>query len=264
MLSRGIFSLLSCISFSKSDLLLSMQVLNKKCEVILALDVESLEEGLEMLRSIGPKLKWVKVGLQLFAKYGPEAVRVIAGLGYNVFLDLKLHDIPNQVASSVKSLRGLPVALLTLHTSGGEEMMRWASEARKDMGDSLQLLGVTVLTSMDGAGLKSIGVNDTPEEQVLRLAELGVKSGIQGLVCSPLELPLLRKKLGPDPILVTPGIRPLGSDSNEQKRIMTPADAVVAGASYIVVGRPITKADNPAEALEAILEEMGAALAKNV
>lgn len=229
---------------------------NKNCELILALDVESLEEASEMLRIIGPKLKWVKIGLQLFTKYGPDVVRIIADLGYQIFLDLKLHDIPNQVASSIKSLKSLPIGLLTLHTSGGGEMMRWASEARSDMKNSMQLLGVTVLTSMDGAGLKSIGINSTPEEQVLKLARLGIQSGLQGLVCSPLELPILREQLGPDPILVTPGIRPLGSDSNEQKRIMTPSDAVLAGASYIVVGRPIIKAPDPAIALEIILNEM--------
>lgn len=241
-----------------------MQSSNKSCELILALDIESMEEARAILKNIGSKLKWVKIGLQFFTKYGPNSVNIIAGLGYKVFLDLKLHDIPNQVASAIKSLKNLPIGLLTLHTSGGGEMMRWASDARADMGDSMQILGVTVLTSMDGAGLKSIGINATPEEQVLRLAQLGVQSGLQGLVCSPLELPLLRKQLGPDPLLVTPGIRPLGSDSNEQKRIMTPADAVIAGASYIVVGRPIIKAVNPAEALEAILIEMEAAAIKNV
>lgn len=241
-----------------------MRSSNKNCELILALDIESMEEARTMLKNIGPKLKWVKIGLQFFTKYGPDSVNIIAGLGYKVFLDLKLHDIPNQVASAVKSLKNLPIGLLTLHTSGGGEMMRWASDARADMGESMQLLGVTVLTSMDGAGLKSIGVNVTPEEQVLRLAQLGIQSGLQGIVCSPLELPMLRKKLGPDPLLVTPGIRPLGSDSNEQKRIMTPADAVIAGASYIVVGRPITKAPNPAQALEDILNEMDAVVIKNV
>lgn len=241
-----------------------MRSSNKNCELILALDIESMEEARAILKSIGPKLKWVKIGLQFFTKYGPDSVNIIADLGYKVFLDLKLHDIPNQVASAVKSLKGLPIGLLTLHTSGGGEMMRWASEARADMGDSMQILGVTVLTSMDDAGLKSIGVNATPEEQVLRLAQLGIQSGLQGIVCSPLELPLLRKQLGPDPLLVTPGIRPLGSDSNEQKRIMTPADAVIAGASHIVVGRPITKAPNPAQALEDILNEMDAAVIKNV
>lgn len=241
-----------------------MQSSKKNCELILALDVESLDEGLKLLKNIGPKLKWVKVGLQLFTQHGPDAVKTIADLGYKVFLDLKLHDIPNQVASSIKSLKNLPIGLLTLHTSGGGEMMQWASKARKDMGNSLQLLGVTVLTSMDASGLQSIGVDASPEEQVLRLAQLGMNSGLQGLVCSPLELLLLRKKLGPDPILVTPGIRHLGSASNEQKRIMTPADAVIAGASYIVVGRPITNAADPAKALDAILNEIHTASSNTV
>lgn len=233
-----------------------MQSVNRTCKLILALDVASLEEAREMLKNVGPKLRWVKVGLQLFTQYGPSVVNAIADMGYEVFLDLKLHDIPNQVASTVRGLKGLPVGLFTIHTSGGAEMMRWASEARQEMGDFMQLLGITVLTSMDAEGLKSIGIASSPKEQVLRLAELGIGSGLQGLVCSPLELPILRQKLGPNPILVTPGIRPLGADLNEQKRIMTPADAVIAGASYIVVGRPITNATDPAEALENILKEM--------
>lgn len=241
-----------------------MQSSERKCQLILALDVESLDEVRKLLGNIGPELKWIKIGLQLFTKYGPDLVKTIADMGYEVFLDLKLHDIPNQVASAVKSLRNLPIGLLTLHTSGGEEMMRWASEAREGLGDSMQLIGVTVLTSMDGKGLQSIGVNAMPDEQVLRLAKLGMQAGLQGLVCSPLELPMLREKLGKGPLLVTPGIRPLGSDSNEQKRIMTPADAVIAGASHIVVGRPIIKANNPAEALSAILNEMEIALTHNV
>lgn len=233
-----------------------MKLTNKPCELILALDVESLKDAKAILKNIGPKLKWVKIGLQLFTLYGPSIVQEISDLGYNVFLDLKFHDIPNQVASAIRSLKGLPIGLLTLHTSGGEEMMHWACQAQKDIEHSLQLIGITVLTSMDENSLQSIGINASPSEQVLRLGELGIKSGLQGLVCSPLELSLLREKLGPNPILITPGIRPFKSDSNEQKRIMTPCDAVLAGASYIVVGRPIIKAADPAEALEEILNEM--------
>lgn len=228
----------------------------KNCQLILALDVESLNEGLHVLKNIGPKLKWVKIGLQLFTQYGPDVVKTVADLGYQIFLDLKLHDIPNQVASAIKSLKHLPIGLLTLHTSGGAEMMQWANEARKESQNTLQLLGVTVLTSMDKKALQDIGINSSPEEQVLKLAQLAIQSGLQGLVCSPLELPILRTKLGPDPLLVTPGIRPLGSNPNEQKRIMTPAQAATAGASYIVVGRPILKADNPSQALEEILNEI--------
>lgn len=230
--------------------------LNKPCEVILALDVESLEEAKRVLNILGPRLKWIKIGLQLFTLYGPSIVKNLSDLGYNIFLDLKFHDIPNQVASAIRSLKGLPIGLLTLHTSGGEEMIRWANQARLETENPLQLLGITVLTSMDEKGLKAIGVNASPEEQVIKLGELGIKSGLQGLVCSPLELPILRQKLGQNPILVTPGIRPTGSKSNEQKRIMTPREAALAGSSYIVVGRPILQAQDPAKELESILQEI--------
>lgn len=233
-----------------------MKSLNHSCELILALDVESLAEAKKTLEKIGPQLKWVKVGLQLFTLYGPSIVTALADLGYKVFLDLKFHDIPNQVASAIRSLKGLPVGLLTLHASGGEEMIRWANQARNEINHSMQLLGITVLTSMNTEGLKSIGVNSSPEEQVLRLGELGVDAGLQGLVCSPMELQMLRKKLGEGPTLVTPGIRPIGSDSNEQKRIMSPKEASVAGASYIVVGRPILKAPDPGVTVAEILQEI--------
>lgn len=233
-----------------------MHSLKKSCELILALDVESLAEAKKILKEVGPQLKWVKIGLQLFTLYGPSIVKSLSDLGYNIFLDLKFHDIPNQVASAIRSLRELPIGLLTLHTSGGEEMIRWANQARNDINHPMQLLGITVLTSMDEKGLKLIGIDVSPEEQVLKLGVLGMQSGLQGLVCSPLELPQLRKKLGPDPILVTPGIRPIGSDSNEQKRIMSPKEASIAGASYIVIGRPILKAANPAETVESILKEI--------
>lgn len=233
-----------------------MKSVNNPCELILALDVSSLDEAKKMLHTIGSQLKWVKVGLQLFTTYGPSIVTALADLGFNVFLDLKFHDIPNQVAGAIKSLKGLPIGLLTLHTSGGEEMMQWASKARDEIGHSMNLLGITVLTSMDQKGLKLIGVNASPEEQVLKLATLGINSGLQGLVCSPLELALLRKKLGPGPLLVTPGVRPVGADLNEQKRVMSPKEAAMAGASYIVVGRPILNAPNPAKAVESILQEI--------
>lgn len=233
-----------------------MKSLNHSCELILALDVSSLDEAKKILHTIGSQLKWVKVGLQLFTSYGPSIVTALSDLGFNIFLDLKFHDIPNQVAGAIKSLKGLPIGLLTLHTSGGEEMLQWANRAREEINHPMQLLGITVLTSMDQNGLKSIGVNASPEEQVLKLGTLGIKSGLQGLVCSPLELAMLRKKLGERPLLVTPGIRPTGADLNEQKRVMTPKEAVLAGASYIVIGRPILNAPNPAETVESILEEI--------
>lgn len=205
-----------------------------------------------MLDRLGDSLKWVKIGLQLFTAYGPDFVREVSARGYRVFLDLKLHDIPNTVAKAVQSIASLSVDLLTLHASGGSEMMEWAEKARADYAPDLKLLAVTVLTSMDEVQLRSLNVNATPEEQVIHLADLTIRSGIQGLVCSSLELEPLRARLGEDPIIVTPGIRPAGSAADEQKRIMTPTAAAAAGSSFIVVGRPILRADDPAAAAKAI------------
>jgi len=209
-----------------------------------------------MLDRLGDSLKWVKIGLQLFTAYGPDFVREVSARGYRVFLDLKLHDIPNTVAKAVQSIASLSVDLLTLHASGGSEMMEWAEKARADYAPDLKLLAVTVLTSMDEVQLRSLNVNATPEEQVIHLADLTIRSGIQGLVCSSLELEPLRARLGEDPIIVTPGIRPAGSAADEQKRIMTPTAAAAAGSSFIVVGRPILRADDPAAAAKAIQAEL--------
>ena len=226
------------------------------CQLILALDLETREEALAMLDRLGDSLKWVKIGLQLFTAYGPDFVYEIADRGYKVFLDLKLHDIPNTVAKAVQSISTLPVELLTLHASGGGEMLEWANRARDEHAPNLNLLAVTVLTSMDEPQLRSLNVNAAPEEQVLHLADITIKSGVQGLVCSSLELEPLRARLGHDPIIVTPGIRPAGVAADEQKRIMTPAAAAAAGSSYIVVGRPILKAEDPAAAAQAIQAEL--------
>lgn len=226
------------------------------CQLILALDLETREEALAMLDRLGDSLKWVKIGLQLFTAYGPDFVREIADRGYKVFLDLKLHDIPNTVAKAVQSISTLPVELLTLHACGGAEMLEWANKARNEHAPDLNLLAVTVLTSMDEPQLRSLNVNATPEEQVLHLADITIQSGVQGLVCSSLELEPLRARLGHDPIIVTPGIRPAGAAADEQKRIMTPAAAAAAGSSYIVVGRPILKAEDPAAAAKAIQAEL--------
>ena len=228
----------------------------KTCSLILALDLETRESALDMLDRIGNSLEWVKIGLQLFTAYGPNLVHEIADRGYKIFLDLKLHDIPNTVAKSVQSIARLPVGLLTLHASGGAEMMEWARKARDEHSPDLNLLAVTVLTSMDAKQLHRLNVHAEPAEQVEHLAYLSLQAGIQGLVCSPLELPLLRSRFGQDPIIVTPGIRPKGSASDEQKRIMTPQDAARAGANYIVVGRPILNAEDPAVAVEAIRKEL--------
>ncbi|ADE53461.1 orotidine-5'-phosphate decarboxylase [Coraliomargarita akajimensis] len=229
------------------------------CELILALDLETREEALAMLDRLGDSLEWVKIGLQLFTAYGPEFVREIADKGYKIFLDLKLHDIPNTVAKAVQSISALPVQMLTLHASGGAEMVEWANKARNEHAPELTLLSVTVLTSMNEAQLRSLNVQSSPEAQVINLADIALGAGSQGLVCSSLELSPLRARFGSDPVIVTPGIRPAGSAADEQKRIMTPKAAALAGSNYIVVGRPILRAEDPAAAARAIREELASA-----
>ena len=227
------------------------------CDLILALDVPTREQAAPLLRQLRGSLRWVKVGLQMFTAYGPDYVKAIADEGFQVFLDLKLHDIPNTVAKAVESLAPLPIGMLTLHTAGGREMMAAARQAQAQTKPDLLLLGVTVLTSMDATALNEIGVNDSTEAQVNRLAKLAVAAGLRGLVCSPLEVKGLRLALGPEISLITPGIRLVGeSGGDDQKRVMTPAEAARAGSSYIVVGRPILKAKDPAAAARAILAEL--------
>ncbi len=227
------------------------------CDLILALDVPTREAAAPILRQLRGQLRWVKIGLQMFTAYGPDYVREVAGMGFNIFLDLKLHDIPNTVAKAVESLGPLPIQMLTLHTAGGGEMMRAAKAAQQKTNPNLLLLGVTVLTSMDSAGLNEIGVAAASADQVARLGQLAADSGLRGLVCSPLEVQLLRSRLPTDVQLVTPGIRPASeAGSDDQKRVMTPADAARAGSSYIVVGRPILQAADRAAAARSILAEL--------
>ncbi len=227
------------------------------CDLILALDVPSREAAAPILRQLRGQLRWVKVGLQMFTAYGPNYVREVAGMGFQVFLDLKLHDIPHTVARAVESLAPLPISMLTLHTAGGAEMMRAAKEAQQKHNPALLLLGVTVLTSMDAATLDEIGVTAPAAEQVERLGRLAATAGLRGLVCSPLEVAMLRSTLPAGMQLVTPGIRPASeTGSDDQKRIMTPADAARAGSSFIVVGRPILQAADPAAAARAILADL--------
>jgi len=227
------------------------------CDLILALDVPTREEAAPILRQLRGQLRWVKLGLQMFTAYGPNYVREVASMGFDIFLDLKLHDIPNTVGKAVESLGPLPIKMLTLHTSGGGEMMRFAAAAQQKTNPNLLLLGVTVLTSTDAAGLNEIGVTASPADQVARLGRLAVDSGLRGLVCSPLEVELLRRTLPASTQLVTPGIRPAGeAGGDDQKRVMSPAEAARAGSSYIVVGRPILKAADPAAAARAILAEL--------
>jgi orotidine-5'-phosphate decarboxylase len=226
------------------------------CDLILVLDFPSPREVSPTLRQLQGSLRWVKIGLQMFTACGPDCVKEIADLGFKVFLDLKLHDIPNTVASAVESVSKLPIHMLTLHTSGGGEMMRWAVKAQQQHAPQLQLLGVTVLTSMSEAGLTETGVTGSTEAQVVRLAELAVTSGLSGLVCSPLELSPLRAKLPAHIQLITPGIRPKDASLDDQTRVMTPAEAALAGSNFVVVGRPILKAKDPAAAARSILAEL--------
>jgi len=225
-------------------------------ELILAVDLDDKEIAKKFLTPLRGELSWIKIGLQMFLKYGPTVVDEFAELGFNIFLDLKLHDIPNTVASAIKSLRGRNCGMLTIHTLGGNEMMRRALEAATDALPQTRLLGVTVLTSMDSAQLGGVGIVREPLAQVEILAKLAVGAGIRGLVCSPLELPRLREFLGNEIALVTPGIRPASASLDDQSRVMTPADAARAGASFVVVGRPILKAENPVSATRAICEEL--------
>ncbi|MDB6093867.1 MAG: orotidine 5-phosphate decarboxylase [Verrucomicrobia bacterium] len=234
------------------------------CDLILVLDAPSPLEVTPALRQLQGTVRWVKIGLEMFTACGPDCVREIAGLGFKIFLDLKLHDIPNTVAKSVESVSSLPIHMLTVHTSGGREMMQWAAKAQQQHAPGLLLLGVTVLTSTSAAGLAETGVADSPEAQVLRLGRLAIDSGLRGLVCSPLEISPLRGILPNDVQLVTPGIRPRGASVDDQSRIMTPSAAAEAGANFLVVGRPIFQAPDPVGAAKAILAELGRAEAKGV
>jgi orotidine-5'-phosphate decarboxylase len=221
--------------------------------LIVALDVSSAGAAQALVQRIGDAAGIYKVGLQLFTAEGPSFVRDLVRSGKRVFLDLKLHDIPNTVSHAVKSAVDLGVHVLTIHASGGSAMLRAATEAADG---KLTLLAVTVLTSLSDEDLEETGIAGRVTEQALRMAALAQNAGCQGIVSSPREALLIRKSLGEGFAIVTPGIRPAGAESNDQQRIATPAQAIVNGASHIVVGRPITHAADPAEAARAIISEM--------
>lgn len=225
--------------------------------IIVALDVSTAEAALNLARGLAEVVGAFKIGKELFVSAGPEVVRAIRAEGGAVFLDLKFHDIPNTVAKAVAAAARLEVQMLTIHASGGPAMMQAAeAAAREAEGEPPLVLGVTVLTSMDGDDLRAVGQAGDSAEQVERLARLAVDSGLRGLVCSPLELPVLREALPAGVQLVTPGIRPTGSATGDQKRTLTPAEAIAAGADWLVIGRPITEVENPRAAAEAILAEL--------
>lgn len=220
------------------------------------LDYPDVPSAVAGAQRIGPHVDVLKVGLELFVEGGPAVVRTLAELGKPIFLDLKLHDIPETVHRAVLRACELGVGYLTVHASGGPRMLNAAREAVLKSGTALTLLGVTVLTSMDAGELSELGVNRSPADQALRLAQLGQAAGLRGFVCSPHEVAHLRHVLGHDAVLVTPGVRPAGADLGDQKRVATPAAAVQAGSSMLVVGRPIRDANEPSLAAQAIRAEM--------
>jgi orotidine-5'-phosphate decarboxylase len=223
-----------------------------RTKIIIALDVPTSQEALSLVRRLSPHSGLFKIGLQLYTAAGPEIVRAVQGEGGGIFLDLKLHDIPNTVRRAVESVNSLGVEMLTLHLSGGRRMIEAAVEAASP---DLLLLGVTVLTSADEETLRETGVEASLEKQVLRLATLGRDAGVGGLIASARELAPLRATLGDAIKIVTPGIRPANSQSNDQKRTMSPARALRAGANFLVIGRPIIAAADPRQALEEIIAD---------
>jgi orotidine-5'-phosphate decarboxylase len=224
-------------------------------KLIVALDFPNALQALALVDRLGDRCRWFKVGLELYLAAGNSIVETLKRRGFSVFLDLKLHDIPNTVAGAVRSVAGLGVDLLTVHASGGPIMLAAASEAAAGISNAPRLLAVTVLTSMDAEQLTATGITTSPAAQALRLARIAHGAGIHGFVCSPEEASQMRREL-PDSILVTPGIRPAGAAIGDQMRIATPAAALAAGADYLVIGRPITQAEDPLLASEGILKEI--------
>jgi len=224
--------------------------------VIVALDYPTAAPALEFVARVDPSLCRLKVGKELFVAEGPRLVEQLVSKGFKVFLDLKFHDIPNTVAQACRVAAGLGVWLTNVHAAGGLKMMEAARDALEGLAERPKLIAVTVLTSMDAAQLNGVGITASPFEQVQRLAELTATAGLDGVVCSAQEAEPLRARFGPDFLLVTPGIRPAGSQADDQSRIMTPARAIAAGASYLVIGRPITQASDPVAVLQSIQTEI--------
>jgi len=230
-------------------------------KLICAVDKKDVQSALDLCTQIKPSVGLIKLGLEFFTINGPQGVSTIKECGVPIFLDLKFYDIPNTVAQAVSSAVRVGVDMLTIHASGGKDMMKAASNAAKEVAAKLgiappMVLGVTVLTSMDISDLSSIGVSRKLEDQVLSLAHLAKESGLEGIVCSPLEISLIKKEFGDSLKLIVPGIRPEGGGGDDQKRVMTPTQAIKNGADFIVVGRPITNATNPAEAAQNICNEI--------
>ncbi|PCC12827.1 orotidine-5'-phosphate decarboxylase [Pseudoalteromonas sp. JB197] len=229
----------------------------KSKKILIALDYDDQQAALDFVKQLSPDSCRLKVGKEMFTYFGPAFVKELIDLGFDVFLDLKFHDIPNTVAKAVTAAAKMGVWMVNVHASGGFEMMSKAKQALAPFGDKAPLLiAVTVLTSMDETELKRLGVEKTPQEQVIYLAKLAKEAGLDGVVCSAQEAQQLKAELGAGFKLVTPGIRPVGSDAGDQKRIMTPKQAIDAGSDYLVIGRPITQADNPVAVLADVNKSM--------
>jgi orotidine-5'-phosphate decarboxylase len=228
--------------------------------LIVALDVPTVAEAEDLVRQLDGCCRWFKVGFELFVAAGPSALEPILQRGFSVFLDLKLHDIPNTVAGAVRSAAALGARMITVHAAGGPAMLAAAQAALGAIPDPPQLLAVTVLTSIDAAQLHATGISRQPADQVEFLVRMTLDAGLRGFVCSPQEVARIGALAGPKAVLVVPGIRPAGADSADQKRVATPGEALRAGANYLVVGRPITQASDPAAAAGAILEDMAECL----
>ncbi|MBQ4848818.1 orotidine-5'-phosphate decarboxylase [Pseudoalteromonas sp. MMG012] len=227
------------------------QIDSKK--VLIALDYDNEQAALNFVKQLSPSECRLKVGKEMFTYFGPQFVKQLVDLGFDVFLDLKFHDIPNTVAKAVAAAAELGVWMVNVHASGGLEMMQKAKQALEKYGEKAPLLiAVTVLTSMDQAQLLRLSIEKTPQDQVVYLAKLAQEAGLDGVVCSAQEAKTLKVSLGGGFKLITPGIRPLGSDAGDQKRIMTPQKAIAAGSDYLVIGRPITQADDPVKTLAEI------------
>jgi orotidine-5'-phosphate decarboxylase len=231
--------------------------LKQDSPIVVALDYQCADQAIAMAQQLDPTRCRLKVGKELFTAAGPQLVEQLQQQGFEIFLDLKFHDIPNTVAKAVLVAARMGVWMVNVHASGGVEMMQTTQAALKAKGGHQPLLiAVTVLTSMDAAGLKATGIDQSPAERVLALAHLSKDSGFDGVVCSAQESALLKAELGQEFKLVTPGIRPSFAVAGDQKRIMTPAQAVASGSDYLVIGRPITQADDPMKALELIEQEL--------
>ncbi|MEW5954096.1 MAG: orotidine-5'-phosphate decarboxylase [Bacillota bacterium] len=242
-------------------------MLNLKKKLIVALDVDNLATATELARELKPYVGFFKVGLELFYSCGPDVVRLIKGLGADVFIDLKLHDIPNTVAGAARALTRYGAGIINVHAAGGRAMMRAAAEAVRDEAETMRVraplvVAVTVLTSIDqNAFDRELGMSGQVADKVVAWSKLAGDCGLDGVVASPVEVGAIRKACGPDFVIITPGIRPAGEEVQDQKRTMTPGGAVAAGATYLVVGRPITGAPDRVAAARRVVEEMEAAQA---